>query len=208
MQHVTGWSVMRFGAILLLVCLFGFIAFAATSELPAAKIPWNASTSLTWDLFQAAAPADAAHRSEAAAIHMTIRWHAKYSVTSSGGLWTGHVQGVTATNTMEPSLSWVVAEKANDRVLHHEQAHFDLNEAYRRKLEALLPCLQAQSATKEGAIDALAAALHLRANEILGQLQAAQARYDTETCHGDDPTSQARWDARIAAWLLHPTAAP
>ncbi len=207
MQHATRWSVSRVVATLLLVCLIGFIAFATTSDGSVPGIPWCASTPLTWDLFQAASPADAVNRNAPSAIHMTIRWHASYSVTSSGGSWVGHVQNVTITNTMEPSLSWVVPGKADARVLRHEQAHFDLNEVYRRKLEVLLPCIQARSATKEGAIDALNAELYQRANEILEQLQAAQARYDAETGHGNNPAGQARWEAQIAAWLLHPTAA-
>jgi hypothetical protein len=205
---VARWAVNRFGTIPLLACLIGFIAFAAMSDDSVAAIPWDASTPLTWDLFRAAAPADAIHRSEAAAIHMTIRWHASYSVASSGSSWTGHVQRVTVANTMEPSLSWAVPGKVDDRVLRHEQAHFDLNEVYRRMLEALLPCLQAQNATKEGVIGALDATLHQRAAEILGRLQAAQTRYDAETCHGNDATGQARWEDQIAVWMRNPTAAP
>jgi len=139
---------------------------------------------------------------------MTIEWRASYSLTSNGGDWTGHVESAAVTNTMQPSLSWVVAGKATPSVLDHEQAHFDLNEVYRRKLEALLPCLQARHATKQGAIDALDGALHQRANEVLSDLQAAQARYDAETRHGNDTAAQARWESRIATWLLNPTAAP
>jgi predicted secreted Zn-dependent protease len=139
---------------------------------------------------------------------MMIEWRASYSLTSNGGDWTGHVQSVTVTNTMQPSLSWVVSGKATASVLEHEQAHFDLNEVYRRKLEAVLPCLQAKQATKQGVIDALNTSLHQKANEILAQLQVAQARYDAETRHGNDTAGQARWEAQIAAWLLNPTAAP
>jgi len=139
---------------------------------------------------------------------MTIRWHASYSVTSSGSTWIGRVQNVTVTNTMEPSLSWVVPGKADARVLRHEQGHFDLNEVYRRKLEIVLPCLQSQCASKQGAIDELEAALHQRADGILEQLQAVQGRYDAESGHGNNPSGQARWEARIAAWLLNPVAAP
>ena len=209
MQSVARWCPLRVVAIPLCACLIGFAALAAASDGSVSGIPWNAATPLTWDLFRAPPPADAVNRTEAAAIHMTIRWHAQYSVVSNGGSsWTGHVQSVTVTNTMEPSLSWVVLGKADDRVLQHEQAHFDLNEVYRRKLEALLPCIQAQSVTKEGAIDALHAALHRRANEVLLQLQAAQAEYDAETGHGSNLSGQARWEEQIAAWLRNAASAP
>jgi len=139
---------------------------------------------------------------------MTIRWHASYSVTSTGSMWAGRVQSVTVTNTMEPSLSWVVPGKGNARVLLHEQGHFDLNEVYRRKLEIVLLCLQSQSASKQDAIDELDAALHRQAGGVLKQLQAVQARYDAESGHGNGPSGQARWEAQIAGWLLNPIAAP
>lgn len=201
-------SLIRIAAIPLLACLIGIVAFTTTSDGSATGIPWSATTPLTWDLFRAVPPADAVNRTEAAAIHMTIRWHASYSVKSSGGLWTGHVQSATVSNTMKPSLSWAVPNRADDRVLQHEQAHFDLNEVYRRKLETALPCIQAQSATKAGVIDALDAALHRTADEVLLQLQESQAAYDAETRHGNDGVGQARWEALIATWLLNPAAAP
>ena len=207
MEHVARRSSIRAVAPLL-ACLLGLFAFAAASEGSVPSVPWDASMPLTWDLFRCAAPADAVHRNEAAAIHMTIRWHASYSITSSGSNWTGHVTSVTVTNTMEPSLSWVVPGKGDDRVLCHEQGHFDLNEVYRRKLEIVLPCLQSRSASKQGAIDELDAALRRQANEILEQLQAVQARYDAESGHGNDPSGQGRWEAQIAGWLLNPIAAP
>ncbi len=208
MKHVVGGSLVRVVAVPLFACLLGLVAFAAASDGAVSSVPWDALTPLTWDLFRCAAPDDAVHRNEAAAIHMTIRWHATYSVTSSGSTWTGHVQTVTVTNTMEPSLSWVVRGKGDASVLRHEQGHFDLNEVYRRKLEILLPCLRSQSASKQEAIDVLDATLRGRADEILDQLQAAQARYDAESGHGNNSSGQARWEAQIATWLRNPAAAP
>lgn len=208
MQQRSKCAVIRAVAVPLFACLVSLVSVAAASSGSTSGIPWSASAPITWDHFLASPPADAVHRSEAAAIHMTIRWHASYSVTSNGGAWSGAVQSVTVTNTMEPALSWVVSARADDRVLCHERAHFDLNEVYRRKLEILLPCLSAQSPTKDGVMDALDAALHRRASAVLEQLQALQARFDTETNHGSNAAAQARWEAQIASWLENPTAAP
>jgi hypothetical protein len=207
-QQAARWRSVRVAVLALFVCLFGFDPSATATDTTDSCILWGESTPLTWDLFQAVPPADAVHRNEAAAIHMTIRWHAVYSVTSNGGSWTGHVKTATVTNAMEPALSWVVPGKAAPLVLRHEQGHFDLNEVYRRKLELSLACLRAQSATKDGAIDTLNTALHNRANEILAQLQAAQARYDAETGHGNNAAGQVQWATLIARWLLDPAAAP
>jgi len=206
-KHTARRSSYRAVALSLFVCLLGLAAFAASSEASVPSVPWNGAAPITWSLFQCTAPADAVHRSEAAAIHMTIRWHASYSLTSTGGDWTGHVGEVTVTNTMEPSLSWVVPGKATEQVLRHERLHFDLNEVFRRKLEIVLPCVQATHATKDSVIGTLNSTLQQRANEVLTQLQAAQSRYDAETRHGNDAAGQARWEAQIAAWLLNPAAA-
>lgn len=192
----------------LFALLLGLFSYAAVLDGAASSMPWCETTPISWDLFQCPAPADAVHRNEAAAIHMTIRWHARYSVTSRGRTWVGHVESVAVTNTMEPSLSWVVPGKADDRVLGHEQAHFDLNEVYRRKLEIVLSSVQADSGSKDGALDALHEALHRKAEEILERLEAVQARYDAESGHGNNPAGQARWEAQIAAWLRDPAAAP
>lgn len=180
------------------------VAVAASSG----DVSWDPATPLTWSLFQAPPPADAIHRNEAAAIHMTIRWHASYSVVSNGGPWTGRIETVTVTNTMEPSLSWVVTAKADAQVLHHEQVHFDLNEVYRRKLETVLTCIQAQHPTKQGVLDALNTALHQKADVILTQLQVAQERFDAESCHGNNLAAQGRWEWNIADWLVYPASAP
>lgn len=206
MKHTASRSWTR-AATTLFACLLSVIALCVASDGSVPSVPWSAASPVTWSLFQCPPPADAIHRSEAAAIHMTIEWRASYSLISNGGDWAGYVQSVTVTNSMQPSLSWVVPGKATSSILEHEQAHFDLNEVFRRKLEALLPCLQAKHPTKQGAIDSLNDALHQRANEVLSELQVAQARYDAETRHGNDTAAQARWEAQIALWLLDPTAA-
>lgn len=199
-----------FRCVLVLVILLCAISGIATTETEPPRIDWDQAYPITWNLFQGATPADAIHRTEAAAIHMTIRWHASYSVASANGTnWTGQVTSITVTNTMDPSLSWVVPGKAYDDVLHHEQLHFDLNEVYRRKLECLLLETSACTvSTEQGAIDLLNASLHQTANALLLKLPEMQALYDSQTAHGNDSTEQVRWGNLINGWLAAPTTAP
>jgi len=193
--------------LLILLCVASGLA---ATEIEPPRIAWDPAYPITWDLFRGATPADAIHRTEAAAIHMTIRWHASYSVSSSNGTnWTGQVASITVTNTMEPSLSWVVPGKAYDDVLHHEQLHFDLNEVYRRKLECLLLGTGACTvATQQGAVDLLDASLHETANAVLKKLSDMQVLYDSQTAHGNNSTEQARWANLINEWLAAPITAP
>ncbi len=194
-------------ALALLLCAVSVLA--ATETIPT-RIAWDQAYPITWNLFQQAPPADAGHRAEAAAIHMTIRWHASYSVSSTNGRnWTGQVSSITVTNMMEPTLSWVVPAKGFPSVLRHEQLHFDLNEVYRRKLECLLlQTATCTGTTQQDAVDLLDESLHQTANAVLQKLSEIQALYDSETAHSNNSAEQARWESLIDKWLASPTTAP
>ena len=201
-------SILRWtSALALFLCA---VSVLATTETEPARIAWDQAYPVTWDLFQATPPADAIYRTEAAAIHMTIRWHASYSVSSTNGTnWIGQVSAITVTNTMEPTLSWAVPGKTSASVLHHEQLHFDLNEVYRRKLECLLLGTgNCSGTTQQGAVDLLNTSLHQTANAVLLKLPEMQALYDSETAHGNNSAEQARWGSLINEWLASPTTAP
>jgi len=190
-----------------LLCAFSVLA--ATETVPT-RIAWDQACPITWNHFQQTPPADAGHRAEAAAIHMTIRWHASYSVSSSNGTnWIGQVASVTVSNMMEPTLSWVVQEKAHASVLHHEQLHFDLNEVYRHKLDCLLlRTATCSGTTQQEVVNLLDEALHRTADAVLKKLAEMQALYDSQTAHGSNSGEQAHWESSINEWLISPTTAP
>jgi len=174
-------------------------------------VPWDADTLLTWSSFQGTPPSNASQLAEVAAIHMTVKWHADFSVCAhrSGGYsWLGTVQDVVVSNTMNPRFSWVISSKATPAVLHHEQLHFDLNEAYRRKLELELSSVQVQGTTGQGTLDALDAKIKQTAKLILDDLSAMQTRFDQETSNGQNLVAQAQWEANIATWLVNPALVP
>ena len=201
-------SILRWtSALALLVCA---VSVLAVTETVPTSIAWDRACPITWNLFQQIPPADAGHRTEAAAIHMTIRWHASYSVSSSNGTnWIGQVASITVSNMMEPTLSWVVQGKAHASVLHHEQLHFDLNEVYRHKLECLLlRTATCSGTTQQEAVHLLDETLYRTANAVLQKLSEMQALYDSETAHGNNSAEQARWESSINEWLISPTTAP
>lgn len=173
-------------------------------------IPWEADRLISWSDFRGPPPPDAALRSEAAAIHMTIAWHATYTVTTQDRVhWIGRIASVTVTNTMDPTRSWVVPGKASAHLLQHEQTHFDLNEVYRRRIEILLQGIPACAGSDQNdAVRRLDTQLHAIAEAELQTLQAMQSLYDAETAHGIDRTEQTRWEEKIRGWLQSPLAAP
>jgi len=188
------------------VLLIGAVGVAGAD--PSIGIEWEHASPIDWHLFQATPPPNAARLSEAAAIHMTIHWHASYVLSPSGSIWIGRVDAVTVTNTISPARSWVVPGRACPEVLRHEQGHFDLNEVYRRKLAILLPSLTSQGRTSDEAQRTLDAQLHRAASDVLARLEELQTRYDAETSHGTDRAAQAAWAETLAAWLLRPASAP
>jgi hypothetical protein len=96
-----------------------------------------------------------------------------------------------------PDSSWADKTLISNRLLKHEQAHFDIAEIYARKLIIALnriqnPCDQA-------------AKTRLRIQTILAANQQAltqeQQKYDRETYHGARVAEQQRWYEQIAAQL-------
>ncbi len=185
------------------------IMLHASQPTDLARVSWHPERPITWDMFQGAPPQDACERSEAAAIHMTLEWSASYEIRSSSAGYVGRVATVSVTNTMQPQRSWVVDGRQSDRLLHHEQIHFDLNEVYRRRIESSLlsigPC---QTSTQQGAIQWLDSRLHQVANEQLDQLESMHALYDAQTSHGTNLEEQRRWDEQVYEWLARAATAP
>jgi len=197
----------RICCLLVLALFLAVLAVAQSTQL----IQWNEDTLLTWEDFQGVPPANAAQVSEVAAIHMTVKWHASYSIRSqhaSGYAWAGTLEDVIVSNLMNPRFSWVVQSKATPAVLRHEQFHFHLNEVYKRKLLETLGGLQIQGSSAEAAMAAFDERIQQTADGILDRLSAVQERYDRETGNGTDSDAQARWEDDIQVWLVTPTLAP
>jgi len=197
----------RYG--LLVVLLLGIGALASTVPQ---EIPWSWHTPVAWGDFLGTPPSSAAQQAEAAAIHMTIRWSVSYTVTRDpqNDRWSGSVDpgSIQVTNTMQPHLSWAFSGKESAEVLRHEQAHFDLNEAYARRLTLALSAVCAQGGTADEAKATLNATINAAAARVLDALKVAQARYDAQTVHGTNRQAQDEWIERIASWLADPTAVP
>ncbi len=192
---------------LALLCVVSVLV-AAESQPP--EVAWSQDNPITWDLFQATPPSDAAQRNEAAAIHMTVGWHATFTVSSSDGAhWTGTVASISVTNTMEPTLSWVVPGMQAADLLLHEKLHFDLSEVYRRKIQRSFERMGiCHAATQQDAIDQLNTQLCQTADAILDKLYDMTDLYDAQTAHGTDANQQTRWQNLIQAWLVDPMSAP
>ena len=205
MRSVVIWS---------LVALFSILATADGSSriVETDELLWFLDRPIGWGDFQGKPPVHAESTGQAAEIHTAIRWHLELVIEydCQQYLWKAIVNrgSLVATNTMDPTLSWVVPGRRTNTALRHEQGHFDLNEVYRRKLQKALPALAAEGDTAESARHALQGLIDKTSEETLNQLAETEERYDEETCHGTDLQGQAAWNQAIDAWLGDPDLAP
>lgn len=97
---------------------------------------------------------------------------------------------ISLTIYFDPSKSWMKKEGKDERVLAHEQNHFDLT--------AIKACALAQAIAREtfhsGSIKQRLFDMH---NEHTKALQQWQYDYDKETKHGTDAAQQEAWSLRI-----------
>jgi hypothetical protein len=109
----------------------------------------------------------------------------------------GGALGVEGGAEFYPERSWVRPERKTDRLLAHEQGHFDITEVFARRMrkgirEANIGCNDEARAEAEG-------------KRILKELDAewgkAERAYDAETKNGIDLARQTAASERIAREL-------
>jgi hypothetical protein len=113
---------------------------------------------------------------------------------------------------MKPAESWVKESKQTDKLLKHEQGHFNISNVLAEKTEAeLVAWAKANkgSATKCGKVQALNDAIKQwnaldSSTQLLavwdkgeGLRKQAQKDYDDETKHGADAPKQTAWEGEI-----------
>ncbi len=164
--------------ILLLWLVFGWAAPLMAQEIAHGTRP------LVWSDFQGKAPAS----SEFAAFTMT-RVNLESAYTGRGKLWKGEFK-VEA--VFLPQKSWARDNRRSrsERVLAHEQLHFDIAELSARKLRKALSELPEWSTDVKQKANALF-------DKLVAEGEQMQKRYDQETNHGLDAKQQERWKLMV-----------
>ena len=148
------------------------------------EIVWEQGKRLTWDDFKGKPDPDT-H------LHAYTRTSLKSDFVSN----TQTSAVLAVTGYFVKNESWVMPEQKTDKLLAHEQLHFDLNELYRRKLANKLENHNgftfknfSQEASKIF-------------QEVFNEMASEQKRYDQETQHSKIDAKQKEWEANIAAEL-------
>lgn len=166
---------------------------------------------ITWDDFEGTPPEGADKGLEAARIAVFLR-HAPKKVQvwydKAARRWKARYTKIEVTNFMDKSQSWVLPGSKTAALLNHEQKHFDLNEVYRRLLQAALEKLEGEGDTQRDALKDLSKKVAETTAKFEAEARKQQKRYDEETDNGRSAEKQAEWDKRIAGWLVDPSTAP
>ncbi|EMR00924.1 DUF922 domain-containing protein [Cesiribacter andamanensis] len=171
MQHLKT----SIAVLLMLILMAG-----AGSAQAQGMLVWSAQLPLRWSDFTGAPQSgDEAYAAATyAGLEMSIA-----DVAFSGHV-TYRVKAV-----FDSKRSWAHPHRMDEYVLAHEQLHFDIAEAYARRLEHKLNSMRLKVKDKE-----VAKKLLYRYNQVQ---QEDQQRYDTECVHGLNREKQAEWRQRF-----------
>lgn len=135
-----------------------------------------------------------------------IRHNYNYRVNPQAGRWQAFPTDLTFTAIIVPNRCWNV-DFENANLLLHEQGHFDITEIHARQAENAFAskladtALWGSGATREAAVDALAANMKKLVAPMRDDFWSEQKRYDAETQNGRNLQAQQEWSRLIAERL-------
>ncbi|HAI75286.1 MAG TPA: hypothetical protein DCM08_03490 [Microscillaceae bacterium] len=154
----------------------------AVAPLQAQKLNWVDRNQLTWDDF--AGPMDQNSDFAAVTFWLLSYWY--------GGVdQNGKIENLQVKAQFEQDKSWVRKGKQEDRLLQHEQLHFDIAELWARKLRKSLKTQRFPTNNYKPAIEIIF-------NEHLEGCRAMQKQYDKESNHYFNKEKQLYWEGYIA----------
>ena len=169
-----------FSYLTILFSLFTFGAEELKSSVTSDEIAWKASRRLTWDDFRAKADDnDPLHALTATNIDMKAK-------CENGEL------KVKVESVFETKASWS-KNKKSDRLLFHEQLHFDITEIYARRLRKELTNLPGACDNPEK--------INQVTDRIFEEWKKQEDVYDKETNHGLDQEKMKIWASKVTAEL-------
>ena len=129
-----------------------------------------------------------------------VEWD-EIEISQERETWVARVKGLCARSVMHKDRSWYRTEWASDRLLAHEQAHFDLTEYFARQLSGRLRELTHRGENPAAASDGLRRLLHFEYELLAGVWRDMEARFDGETSHGIDRLKEDEWFERVTGLL-------
>ncbi len=114
------------------------------------------------------------------------------------GEWRARAAGVRPYALMNKDFSAARHGSKSPHVLAHEQLHFDLAEAFARRLAVEMAGFEGRGDLRQDARVDLDRQLRQRFEAAMRELGELQDRYDEETNHGLRKKAQKQWAAKVS----------
>ena len=185
------------------------LAARATLAEEETEIEWTPSARLSLNDFRGEGPAGTDDQ-RVAATAGSLAWSYSYSVQWSRDSCHFRINSISSRALFHSDKSWVRPGHATERVLQHEQGHFDILQLYKQRFDDRAREFTGLMHTCEGrterratrdtqeTIDRLVGAVY---DEVWRDYRSRQETYDRETRHGTDEREQGEWSAEIESSL-------
>jgi hypothetical protein len=183
--------------------LAALCASASAQQTEGEKLAWSGVRPLEWSDFRGPVDPTAADNA-AATTAASLNWSYKYRLERSDRGCTYRITEIETEAMFHPQTSWVRPGHANDRVLEHEQGHFDLTQIHKMMLDSEARDLVdeerdcgSRRASLSDVEEKVAEIVTPVRDRVWRNLQRVQEQYDAETQHGILGDAQREWTARI-----------
>jgi hypothetical protein len=148
------------------------------------QISWDAARPLTWKDFKG-------HADKSSPFDALTHGATMFKIANVSG----KEYKFIITVDFDPKTSWVKANSETDKLLAHEQCHFDLFEVYSRIFVKRL--VEGKVLEGKNCIDKSSKIY----KDTFGELSKLQAKYDDETNHSKNEEKQKEWSDKIKKLL-------
>jgi hypothetical protein len=146
------------------------------------KIYWKEEARLNWDDFHGKAVSSDPNKAYT------------YYQTTMGSKFSGDQVELTVRVYFEKNKSWVKTDGKTEKLLRHEQLHFDIGELYTRKLRKKIKETKFTLKTLNPECSKLFKEVEQKGRDV-------QKQYDTETKHSTLEPEQSAWEKKIGKEL-------
>ena len=185
----------------ILFASFGIGSVGAEPVDRPGDLEWSANAPLRWEDFQG--PVDpSASRERVAMTAASLSWGYTYGLERGNGHCVYRITSIDIQAIFNRRDSWVLPGHLTDRVLEHEQGHFDIAQLFKLKLEdsasellsARWPCEgDSVQAASEYTVREAGRIVSNLGQKIWSEHVAAQKAYDDQTGHGTESRAQRNW---------------
>ena len=161
------------------------LSFFLLPQLDSEKMIWNENQKLSWENFQGKPMPKAGFVAST-----TTGLHFSYSYSMDENV---AIVKYTVESFFDPKTSWFIPEKVSQKVLNHEQLHFDISELHARILRNKLNSMKFSTNAKTEI-----ETVYLQIEE---ERRKMQKQFDAETDHSQNIEKEIFWETKIAKQL-------